>query len=388
MGLFQNISRFFKAMNGFNDFFAASNRPWRQLVFYAEKGIYYRYYEGLIGAIMERSDLKIAYLTADIEDPIYQLNNPRIKPFYIQNFEAALFPKLDSRAVVMTLPDLNRFYIKKTTNPGVNHIYVFHAVGSTHLQYNFGAFDHYDTIFCVGPHHETELRKAEELYGLPPKTMVRYGYPYLEQVYQVHQDYSSRNAPTPEGRKTVLIAPTWGANCILETCIDEIAAVLSRTEFNVVVRPHPEFCKRRPQVINKLKKSLAGSANIRLELDLVSGLNVHNTDILITDWSGIGFEFAFGTERPVLFIDTPLKIDNPKYQELGLEPLEVFSRNQIGKSLPLDKITEIGAVLTSFIADFDKYRAKIVEFRKQYVYNWQSAAAVGADYIIDLCNKP
>ena len=304
---------------------------------------------------MERSDLKIAYLTADIEDPIYQLNNPRIKPFYIQNFEAALFPKLDSRAVVMTLPDLNRFYIKKTTNPGVNHIYVFHAVGSTHLQYNFGAFDHYDTIFCVGPHHETELRKAEELYGLPPKTMVRYGYPYLEQVYQVHQDYSSRNAPTPEGRKTVLIAPTWGANCILETCIDEIAAVLSRTEFNVVVRPHPEFCKRRPQVINRLKKSLAGSANIRLELDLVSGLNVHNTDILITDWSGIGFEFAFGTGRPVLFIDTPLKIDNPKYQELGLEPLEVFSRNQIGKSLPLDKITEIGAVLTSFIADFDKF---------------------------------
>lgn len=386
--MFDKIALFFRALGDFNRFFDASNRESRKLVFYSEKGIYLRYYEGLIRAILERSNLEIAYLTADHNDPVFKMDNPRIKPFYINNFEAALFPKLDSRAVVMTLPDLNRFYIKKTTNPGVNHIYVFHAVGSTHLQYNFGAFDHYDTIFCVGPHHETELRKAEQLYGLPPKTMVRYGYPYLEQVYQVHQDYSSRNAPTPEGRKTVLIAPTWGANCILETCIDEIAAVLSQTEFNVVVRPHPEFCKRRPQVINRLKKSLGSSANVRLELDLVSGLNVHNTDILITDWSGIGFEFAFGTDRPVLFIDTPLKIDNPKYQELGLEPLEVFSRNQIGKSLPLDKITEIGAVLTSFIADFDKYRAKIVEFRKQYVYNWQTAAAVGADYIIALCDKP
>ena len=387
MNVTSKISLFFKALNDFNRFFDESNRTARTLVFYSEKGIYLRYYQGLIEEILANSDLEISYLTADIDDPIFKYDNDRIKPFFIRNFEASLFPKLDSKVIVMTLPDLNQFYIKKTTNRDVNHVYIFHAIGSTHLQYNYGAFDHYDTIFCVGPHQEREIQKTETLYDLNPKQLFEFGYPYLEQVYLEHQKFLKDNPRTENSKKKILIAPTWGKNCLLETCINQLISVLKNTDYEIYVRPHPEFVKRRGKVVNRIKKKVKNIANIHLELDLVSGINVHNADILITDWSGIAFEFAFGTERPVLFINTPLKIDNPKYQELAIEPLEVIARNKIGLTVDLDQIDQVGQILASFTSDFQKYHDQIVDFRNQYIYNWMKSAPTGAEQIIKLCHQ-
>ena len=387
MSITSKISLFFKALNDFNRFFDESNRQARTLVFYSEKGIYLRYFEGLIQEILAKSELEISYLTADIDDPIFKINNERIKPFYIHNFEASLFPKLDSKVVVMTLPDLNRFYIKKTTNKDVNHVYVFHAIGSTHLQYNWGAFDHYDTILCVGPHQETEIRKTEALYGLKPKQLYKFGYPYLEKVYLEHQNYLKENPEDKDSKKKILIAPTWGKDCILETCINQLISVLQKTDYEVYIRPHPEFVKRRGKIVNRIKNKIKDIPNVHLELDLVAGINVHNADLLITDWSGIAFEFAFGTERPVLFINTPLKIDNPKYQELGVEPLEIFARDKIGLSVDMDQLDNVAQILTSFNNEAQTYHDLIIDFRNQYIYNWMKSTTIGAEHIINLCNR-
>ena len=36
-------------------------------------------------------------------------------------------------------------------------------------------------------------------------------------------------------------------------------------------------------------------------------------DLMISDWSGVAFEFAFGLEKPVIFIDLPKKINNSDF---------------------------------------------------------------------------
>ena len=92
-----------------------------------------------------------------------------------------MFPFVKTKTLVMTMADLNQFHVKRSTNP-VNHIYMFHAINSVHLQYNQGAFDYYDTIFCVGPHHVEEIRKTEEVYNLPSKALVEVGYSWLEEI--------------------------------------------------------------------------------------------------------------------------------------------------------------------------------------------------------------
>jgi hypothetical protein len=37
------------------------------------------------------------------------------------------------------------------------------------------SFDHYETLFCTGPHQVREIRRREEL-ALPPKHLFDYGH--------------------------------------------------------------------------------------------------------------------------------------------------------------------------------------------------------------------
>ena len=45
-----------------------------------------------------------------------------------------------------------------------------------------GALDAFDTIFCTGPHVVREVRATEEVYGLPAKKLVEFGYPLADKL--------------------------------------------------------------------------------------------------------------------------------------------------------------------------------------------------------------
>ena len=104
--------------------------------------------------------------------------------------------RIDSKLVIMTMPDLNQFHIKRSkASKEVNYLYIFHAIVSSHMVYRKGAFDYYDTIFCVGPHHVEEIRKTEELYQLDSKKLVSIGYPIARRFYEDHQNYLKELLP-------------------------------------------------------------------------------------------------------------------------------------------------------------------------------------------------
>ena len=51
---------------------------------------------------------------------------------------------------------------------------------------------------------------------------------------------------------------------------------------------------------------------------------------MISDWSGAALDYAFGLNKPVVFIDVPKKINNLDYQEIGLDCFEEVIRDNIG----------------------------------------------------------
>ncbi len=139
-GIVARTRQFFRELKDFQRLFAEENRSARTLCFYSERDIYYRYYEGYIDYVLSKSDLDICYLTSDPDDPVFDSGNPRIKVFYINHLLVATFQRLDARVLVMTMPDLDLHHVKRSRNP-VKHVYMFHGVGSIHLQYNKKAFD-------------------------------------------------------------------------------------------------------------------------------------------------------------------------------------------------------------------------------------------------------
>ena len=98
---------------------------------------------------------------------------------------------------------------------------------------------------------------------------------------------------------------------------------------------------------------------------------------MISDWSGAALDYAFGLGKPVVFVDTPRKINNPDYQELGIEPFEVAIRETIGQVLSLDNIDNIAELL----------RSARLGNTKNTVYNIGHSKEVGADYIKNLYKK-
>ena len=357
----------------------------RAIVFYAEHSGYYPYFEGIIKKLTDEYDRTLCYITSDPHDPILSNSVPRIKTFYLNRLLPFFMAFVDCRVFVMTLTDLNKFHLKRSMNP-VHYVYVFHALVSTHMAYRYGSFDHYDCILCAGPHQVKEIRQHEKLNNLPPKTLVEAGYYRLERIYQDYQEYV-RQKPSQPDKEIILIAPSWGADNVLESCGEELVGLLLREGYQVVVRPHPETVKRSPGLIAQLTTKFGKSPNFTLEKSVATHDSLLRADVLICDCSGVALEYALGTERPVLFLDVPVKIKNEKYRDLNIEPLELATRTKIGVIVKPEELATVPTVISQLVSAAPQYKNTIIKLREQYVFHFGKSAEIGADYVHRLISQ-
>jgi YidC/Oxa1 family membrane protein insertase len=340
------------------------------IIFFAENRFYFQYFNHLFEAFAGQPGVKVAYITADKADPV--LEDKRVEAFYLKSTLAGIFPRLQADVMIMTMPDLQQFIFKKSTTVG-NYVYVFHALVSTHQQYRSGAFDHYDTIFCTGPQQEAEIRESEKLYSLPAKKCIAYGYPLLEELKE-------RCSKTTVDENKVLVAPSWYKEGILNTCIRPLVDNLCRQSSKILIRPHPEFFKRNKKLYDELVKQ--SQNNPLLQFDTSPSVYTHlcSAELLITDRSGIALEYAFATGRPVLFIDTPLKIQNPEVSRFSIEPIENAVRSEIGFSVSPQELGQIENVLQKIEGSVIDHRTSILAAEKAVVYP-ASCHQNGVDFI-------
>ncbi len=372
-------------------FFSIANK---HLVFYSESSGFYKYFADVIDYLLQHSNLSIHYITSDPNDAIFQKaqKEPRIRPYYIgEKRLITLMMKMDADMVVMTTPDLDNFYLKKSyVKKDVEYIYTAHGVGSTNLLLRNCALAHFDTIFCIGPYQIEELREEECVYNLPSKTLVPCGYGLLDSVMTAYDSSLSKRL---KEKPQVLIAPSWQPDNILDTCIDPLLDSLLCGKYHIILRPHPEYCKRYPQKIAILKsrykdKLSQSSSGFELQTDFSSNETVFESDIVITDWSTICYEFSFATKRPTLFVNTPMKVMNPDYQRLKRIPLDIEIREKIGRSISPDTAGEIERVVEKLLMQADAYAQSIEKLLGECLFNPGQSGMAGGKYIIDrLLNK-
>ena len=372
---------FFSEIRAIYRFFKKTPPSEKRIVFYAEHAGYYSYFEGLINELTARYREIITYITSDPCDPVLTFKNPRLRPFFINKLLPFFMRLVNSKLFVMTLTDLNQFYLKRSYNP-VHYVYVFHALVSTTMAYREGSFDHYDTIFCVGPHQVEEIRRYEKLKNLTPKTLVEAGYYRLERIRAAYKQKMLLSRQ--ESKKTVLVAPSWGEKNIFEFCGEQLISILLRSGYAVIARPHPETVKRSPKLIDQLESEFGAHSQFTLEKSVASDESLLKADVLISDCSGIFLEYAFGTERPVLFIDVPPKVKNSRFREIGIEPLELTLRPKVGIIVSPDNMRSIPEVLEELIAGKDSFRKTIIELRNKHVFAFGESSKIGAQHIMDL----
>lgn len=361
-------------------FFFATPSSHKEIIFYVEHRGYYSYTEGILAELQKIYHQPISYITSDFFDPLLTNTNPAIHVFYIKKFLPYVMALLNARVCVMTVADLEHFSLRRSAYP-VHYVYVFHALVSTHMMYREGAFDYYDSILCVGPHQIAEIRAREKQNNLSPKRLVEAGYYPLERIYEL---WRARPEKSPAQEKTILIAPSWGEQNVLESVGGQIIGILLKAGYRVIVRPHSETIRRFPDLLKEFVNMFGENPSFTLETAGAPDAAIICADILISDSSGIMLEYAFGTERPVLSIGVPPKVKNPHFQKLHMEPVELTLRKQFGIVLSPKEIDTIDRVVEKLIAEKDMYRERIRALRSKYVFAFGSSSQIGAEYITGL----
>jgi len=251
---------------------------------------------------------------------------------------------------------------------------------SIHSYLRKDALDNYDTIFCVGEHHIDEIKKTENQYGLKPKKLIEYGFGRLDTLLGKKQN----SVKVKNNKKLILVTPSYGEGNLLEKCGIELISLLIENGYQVFLRPHFRILRDSPELINSIKNEFLDSPNFILHEGIIPFEQFQNSTCLISDWSGISFEYAFIHEKPIIFIDIPKKNFNPDAKKfLGL-PIEIATREKIGKVVSPNDIKEIPEILEKFVDEQKKYQEQIIEIRKNLVFNLGNSASIGVKNILDI----
>ena len=358
--------------------FLALPQPRRKLVIYSEGEASWPHLGPVLQSALGRTDGHIAYVSSSSNDPGVALHHPRLSTHVIGDghVRTLFFSGLQASLLLMTMPDLNTFHIKRSARTS-HYAYLHHSLVSSHMAYREAAFDHFDTILCAGPHHEAEIRAIEALHQSPAKQLVQHGYGRLDAILAASHD----DLRTPD-RPVLLVAPSWGPQGLLETHADELLRALAMTRWDVIVRPHPQTLRLAPQAMNCVRQWCERSSNLRLETDVVSLESLCRASVMISDWSGAAFDYALGLERPVLFVDVPRKVNNARYQQLFMEPIEVFGRERLGRVISVAQMAELPLHLDSMLVDQAVRRDQIRAFREHWVFNVGRSADAAVDWLV------
>lgn len=360
--------------------FLAQERP---LVVYSE-GATYRPHLGPIAEEYAARGYPVAYVTSEIVDAQEPFISSNIFPFFIGKGvrRTWFFQTVDCDVFLTTMPDLHQLHLKRSIHP-VHYVYTQHSLSSLHMVYREGAFDSYDTIFAAGPHHVQEVRALEKIRGTKPKNIVEQGYVHLDDLTRAakKQVRLAESANVPAGKKTVLVAPSWGSQGLIENHGESTVRSLLDSGFHVIFRPHPRTIQLSPRTVSVVTNAFSG--NFWFEFDSApSPMSAYQrSDVLVTSWSGAAFEYAIAFGKPFVHVDVPRKVRNPNYREVPLEPFEVEHRGSFGESVPEEVVPELGSYLSKFLENVEHAPKKSRHGKRPGIFSADEGARVAADYL-------
>lgn len=294
----------------------------------------------------EKRGVQLEYLTASEDDPALAEEYEHVNCRFIgeNNKAFAKLNMLDAGILLSTTPGLDVYQWKRSASVDW-YVHIFHAVDEG-AGYRMFGMDYYDAVLLTGAFQEKYIRKLEELRGLPAKELKVAGSTYMDAL----KEKLDAKTGTKE-RKTVLLAPSWGESSILTKYGADILKALLATGYHIVVRPHPQSLTSEKAVLEPLWKEFPDSEQLQWNYDNDNFEALWNADIMITDFSGIIFDYALVFGRPIIYADT--SFDPAPYDAAWIdEPLWRF-----------EVLKELGAPLQK--EDFPHMRELIDELLQQ-----------------------
>lgn len=349
------------------------------LVIFADDKRYWNVFEPVVRELSDRG-MDMTYMTASVDDPALKLDIPHFKAEFIGegNKAFARLNFLNATMLLSSTPGLDVYQWKRSKMVDY-YIHMLHACDGV-LAYRMFGLDYYDSVMVSGDFHVRDLRSLEKLRNLPEKEAPLIGIPYMDKMAERLKNADS----LPEHERTVLLAPSWGPSSIFNKFGADFIKLLLETGYHVIVRPHPQSFTSEKALMDKLMAQFPESAQLEWNRDNDNFEVLRRADILISDFSGVTFEFALIYDKPVIYADT--KFDLSPYDGWWLKDTQPYwtftALPRIGMKLTNENFNQVKSMIDECLLD-PKYAAGRKELKEETWVNQFEGAKRAADYIMD-----
>lgn len=341
---------------------------------------------------LEKRQQKALYLTASEDDPALT-EIPETWSFVRAEFAGkgnrafARMNMIRADIVLSSTPGLDVYQWKRSR--GVRtYVHIPHGIYDLGTYRMFG-LDYYDAILLAGKFQGETVRKLEQIRDLPQKELAVVGMPYMDEMLKRKkqgEENGTAGATDAAGAATVLLAPSWGASAILSRYGEKLLDALLRTDCHIIVRPHPQSFISEKELMDRLTAKYPDSGSLEWDRSDDNYSALERADILISDFSGIVFDYAFVFEKPVIYADTTF--DPKPYDASWLEePIWNYEvLKEIGVQLTPENAENIGKLIEDCLASAD-LKSGIRKVREE---SWEcigESAKKTADWLMEKCTQ-
>lgn len=300
-------------LSGKKDGSGVVDASYKTYVIYNEGNQYWNVFKPVADEF-EKRKIPLMYYTSSKTDPIFDQKYEFVTSEYIGEGNTA-FAKLNMLSagfVLMTTPGLQVYQLKRSKN--VKHYsHVLHMPNDATTYRLFG-LDYFDSVLLSGDYQKDDIRTLEKNRGINSKDLVTVGCSYLDVLSE-----KINSLPAEENHVfTVLVSPSWGEVGVLKRFGERLLDPLAATGWKIIVRPHPQSKKSEADMLKRLEERYKDYANVEWDYNRDNIYSMKKADIMISDFSGIVFDYTFLCNKPVMYVNT----------DMDLRPYDAYDLNK------------------------------------------------------------
>jgi hypothetical protein len=318
---------------------SSARYSWKYVI-YCEGKQYWNVFKHVIEEF-EQNKTELRYLTSAADDPVFDASWEYVKPEFIGegNKAFAHLNFISAEFVLMTTPGLQVYQLKRSK--AVKHYsHILHAPSDATLYRLFG-LDYFDSVLLTGDYQAADIRFLERQRGLPEKRLVAVGCSYLDAYSEkINQIQAEEDHPF-----TVLVSPSWGASALLSRYGEKLLDPLRDSGWRIIIRPHPQSQKSEAAMLERLKKRYADNNNFHWDTERENIYSLYKADIMVSDFSGIIFDYMFLRDRPVLYVNQNFDPRPYDADDIDHEPWQFTVIKEAGIELKEEDFPQITALI-------------------------------------------
>ena len=290
----------------------------------------------------------------------------------IKSYEKAFFINLGYLRFIKYIDIFLSSYVVYNFPKSLNRIYINHDIYDTPMvdfekekslidtlnkcNYIFLSSDIAISALQKKINHYTDKTKEDK-----KPLLINTGYLKLDHVYKkLNNDQISEDS--------VLLAPTL-SSMLKDYNLDEfldriIKEILENTDFKIIYRPHPvdKIDKEKSLIINNIFEKYQHNKKFSLDSNISYIDSYKKSKILITDFSGTAYTYAFSKLKPIIFFS---KNEN-ELMKSNLKEL-FFFKDRLNVGRIVQNIDNLNEEIYSISSQIEFYENKIKLLRSERI---------------------